>query len=159
MPAVPSGSRIQPWLHRPVQLWAPTTVAAGSPVWQHHCRSTQGLAPGGPRPVWAKSLRPPPMQRTMNRAGSSRPLQRLGMVGPGWGAGIGELGPAGHRKDGEVPEGRCTTYRARRGLPEGGQTSGPASQRPAAGPGRGLAYSVRGQSGRLPDLSRRPNSR
>ena len=80
--------------------------------------------------------------------------------GGAWvGAGIGELGAAGHRKDGEDPEGRCTTCRARRGLPEGGQTSGSASQRPAAGPGRGLAYSVRGQSGRLPDLSRRPNSR
>ena len=74
-------------------------------------------------------------------------------------AGIGELGAAGHKKNGEVPEGRCTTRRARRGLPEDDQTSGPAAQRPATGPGRGLTYSVRGQSGCLPDISRKPNSR
>lgn len=121
------------------------------------------ISPGSSswRPSASLGQEPAPTPNAENNEAGGQ-LQASAAAGDGeaWvGAGIRELGGAGHGKDEEVPEGRCTTRRARGRLPEGDQTSGPAAQRPAAGPGRGLAYSVRGQSGCLPDISRKPNSR
>lgn len=104
----PPRPRVQPWLHRPGTAWAPTTVAAEAPsgsITADQPRSSSWR----PRPVWAKSLLPPPTQRTMKRRAAPGPA--AAGDGEAWvGAGIRSWG-CWARKDEEVPEGRSTTRR------------------------------------------------